>query len=481
MRLLSDEQLTRLATGGDRRAFAAIYERHHQGLYRYCCSILRSPDDAHDALQSTWLAAVRGLQGERREISLKAWLYRVAHNESISLARRRRPQDELADDADLPAAEQPDTRDALGQLISDLRVLPERQRTAIVLRELSGLSYEEIGASLEISAAAATQTVYAARKGLHELRDGRELHCDAVQRSISLNDRRVMRARKLRAHLRVCADCREFDRALTRRPAELAMLVPPLPATAAAAILRDVLSAGAVGAAPITAAGAGTAGVLGSSAAIKAAIAASAVALGSGASLVATYAHRAPARSAPPSAAQTALGAADSSAAAARPNTARPPAAARPPRPQRQSAPPPRGTDDAPTDAPRSAQQAPVGARTGTSFGEPREVEPTATSSPLSSTTTRPPDVSSGTREQPLRTDAAYPGGSTQQRQPESNVGGPTQQLPAATGQPPTAAPTAAPTSAPTSAPPAAPTATSTGQPSTSPSPGPSSYPSAGR
>src|ERR687886_523156 len=85
LRVLGDRQLGRLASKGDPRAFAAIYERHHQDLYRYCRSITGNAEDASDALQSTMAAALRALPGERRQIALRPWLFRIAHNESISI------------------------------------------------------------------------------------------------------------------------------------------------------------------------------------------------------------------------------------------------------------------------------------------------------------------------------------------------------------------------------------------------------------
>src|SRR5882757_2846952 len=84
LRVLPDEQLARLAAKGDARAFALIYERHHQELFRYCRSITRNSEDAADALQSTMAAALRSLPGDDREIALRPWLFRVAHNESIA-------------------------------------------------------------------------------------------------------------------------------------------------------------------------------------------------------------------------------------------------------------------------------------------------------------------------------------------------------------------------------------------------------------
>src|SRR5258708_1305423 len=94
----------RRAAGGDREAFAAIFRRHQQDLYRYCRAIPGDPDDAQDALQNTMVKALQALPGERREIALKPWLYRIAHNEAIELRRRARPTEPLADVALPPTA-----------------------------------------------------------------------------------------------------------------------------------------------------------------------------------------------------------------------------------------------------------------------------------------------------------------------------------------------------------------------------------------
>lgn len=92
-RLLSDERLARLAASGDERAFEQIFVRHENELYRYCRAMLTQHEDAQDALQATMTSALRSLPGEKREIKLKPWLYRVAHNEAISILRRRKIAD----------------------------------------------------------------------------------------------------------------------------------------------------------------------------------------------------------------------------------------------------------------------------------------------------------------------------------------------------------------------------------------------------
>src|SRR3954467_10112923 len=133
LRLRTEGALRSRAARGDAAAFAAVYERHHQALYRYCRSILRHDEDAQDALQSTMTRAFAALQNEQRDYELRPWLFRIAHNEAISILRRRRETAELGE---LPgdAAEteaRVSEREQLRVLRMDLADLPERQRAAL--------------------------------------------------------------------------------------------------------------------------------------------------------------------------------------------------------------------------------------------------------------------------------------------------------------------------------------------------------------
>jgi RNA polymerase sigma factor (sigma-70 family) len=258
-----DETLSRAASGGDERALAKIFRTYHQPLYRYCLSILGSPQDAEDALQETMVKALRALPGEKREIALKPWLYRIAHNESIDLLRRRRESVSFEEGEAAPTAglaEQVETRQRLRQLIADLSLLPERQRGAILMREAAGLEFDEIAVALETTPAVARQTLYEARVGLREMDAGRDMDCAAVTATLSDGDRRVFRRRDIRAHLRGCDDCRRFAEEIDSRRSDLAA-ISPLPAVAAAAILHGLLGSGtAAGAAAAGGTGAGGAG-----------------------------------------------------------------------------------------------------------------------------------------------------------------------------------------------------------------------------
>jgi RNA polymerase sigma factor (sigma-70 family) len=240
----SDERLAARAAKGDQRAFEQIYERYHQDLYRFCLAMVGNPQDAQDALQNTMVKVLRGLPGERRTITLKPWLYRIARNEAVEILRRRRDSVEL-EPQQIPVAavtETAESRDRLRTLLGDLEQLPERQRAALVLRELSGLDFEQIGASFGTSAAVARQTLYEARLSLRQLEAGREMRCDEVMRELSDADGRVTRRREIRAHLRNCPDCRAFRDEIGRRHEDLAALAP-LPIAASAGLLHSVLGA----------------------------------------------------------------------------------------------------------------------------------------------------------------------------------------------------------------------------------------------
>jgi RNA polymerase sigma factor (sigma-70 family) len=273
-RLLSDERLTRRAVGGDERAFAAIFRRYHQPLYRFCLAIVGNPEDAQDVLQNTMMKVLRALPGEERKIELKPWLYRIAHNESIDLLRRRRETSELDVEQVAPGyglSGDVATRERLRGLIADLRELPERQREVLVMRELSGFDFEEIGVALETTAAVARQTLYEARQSLRQMEEGREMSCDAVARALSDGDGRVTRRRDVRAHLRSCAGCREFRDEIGRRQQDLAALAP-LPAVAAAGMLQGLIGGGsqaATGGSLAAALGGGAAKTIATSAAVK--------------------------------------------------------------------------------------------------------------------------------------------------------------------------------------------------------------------
>ena len=244
---LGDERLAHLVMTGRQRAFAVLYERYHQQLYRYCRSMLRNDVDAQDALQSTFALALAALQEGKRNAPFRPWLFRIAHNESISLIRRRRDAGEVSESMLAPvasASEEAADRERLTMLMGDLAQLPERQRAALVMRELGGLSHADIAVALSTTVTAAKQAIFDARSALLEFAEGRALACDEVRRTISERDGRVLRGRRMRSHLRGCSSCAAFAAGIRERRSDLQALAPALPPAASAALLARLGASG---------------------------------------------------------------------------------------------------------------------------------------------------------------------------------------------------------------------------------------------
>src|SRR4051794_21711647 len=154
----SDERLVELSTHGNERAFEALVERYRAPLLRYCNKLLPN-SRAEDAVQQAFLNAHTAIvAGEvDDELNFRPWLYRIAHNASLNLLRQNGwNYDQL--DEDFDGVMRPDQaveqRERLRVVVSAIQELPERQREALVLRELEGRSYESVAAELGVSGGA---------------------------------------------------------------------------------------------------------------------------------------------------------------------------------------------------------------------------------------------------------------------------------------------------------------------------------------
>ena len=211
-----DARLARRAAAGDERAFAAIYRRYHQDLYRYCLALLRDREDAEDALQATMVKALRALPGERAKIELKPWLFRIAHNEAISLVRRRRPTDEI--DPELPESgtSRNSARSRASSCASWSRIWTTCRSDSAGAAGDARAERARLRADRRARSRRARRPPSrpSTRRGsaLQEMSEGRELECGRVREAISAGDRRVLRGRRIRAHLRTCQGCRSSRR-----------------------------------------------------------------------------------------------------------------------------------------------------------------------------------------------------------------------------------------------------------------------------
>ena len=164
----SDERLVDLTRAGSDPAFEAIVERYRRPLMRYVSRIL-PPERAEDVVQQTFVKAYEAMLRGSAELNLRPWLYRIAHNTALN-ALRDKALGHAELDERIDGVERPDQafERSLGlrELVVAVQALPERQRSAILLRELEGRSYEEIATSLGVTDGAVRQLLNRARNTL---------------------------------------------------------------------------------------------------------------------------------------------------------------------------------------------------------------------------------------------------------------------------------------------------------------------------
>src|SRR3954468_9951458 len=279
----SDERLVGIATDGDERAFEVLYERHSPAILRYCRSLLRSTQEAEDVKQEVFVLAISALRRGAQPDAFRPWLYRIAHNACMSHLRMRRPV-LVADNGVLvgpAAAAEPvqHHREELRQLLDDIGKLPDVQGGALLLREMDGFSYEQVGEVLGLPLSTVRASIFRARRTLQGLAEARDADCEVIQSELpEPAARRGRRGRHITSHLTVCSSCRDFRDGLRRRAPILGGAAPVSPIGPGGLLLalKGKLLGGAAGggAGTAVATASGSAGV-----AKIAAVAASSIAL----------------------------------------------------------------------------------------------------------------------------------------------------------------------------------------------------------
>ncbi len=298
LRLRSDQQLIGLFRGGNDDAFRVIHDRYRTRLLAYIRQMLaRSNPDAEDVLQDVFVRAYGGLRANGRELSLRPWLYRIAHNRCVD--ELRRPPAPAPDPVEVaPAATsdpvlESEKRESLRRLIIDIRRLPDQQRSALLMREMSGMAYTEVAGVLGLSVPAVKSLLVRARVGLAAAVAARDAACHEIRSELAEAHERGVRPSGLaRRHLRDCSGCREYRtelRGVSRQLAALTPVVGPLAVLArligAGSGAGGGAAAGGTGSGVLAAGGAASAGatVFGAAATHVAAVVAAAVVTAGGA------------------------------------------------------------------------------------------------------------------------------------------------------------------------------------------------------
>lgn len=173
----SDVELLGRARRGDDAAFCRLVDRHAERLYATAVAVLGNEADAEDMVQETFVGALQGLRGFRGEASVKWWLTRILLNRIAKLRRWRRLRRTRPLDTVVGGPGEAVDGGATGQAQVDIRLdvaatlagLSEEHRTVIVLREMRGMSYNEIAETLGVARGTVESRLFRARRKLREL------------------------------------------------------------------------------------------------------------------------------------------------------------------------------------------------------------------------------------------------------------------------------------------------------------------------
>ena len=234
LRIRSDEQLVSGFRAGSEEAFRVIHDRYRARMLAYARQMLGgSCEDPEDAVQEIFVRAYAGLRASNRDLALRAWLYRIAHNRCIDQLRRPHPPTLEAMEATNPPMHDPVTkaeqREELRRLIADVQRLPEQQRSALLMRELAGMTYSDVAGALGVSVPAVKSLLVRARVGLAQASEARDASCAEIREDLILaHDRGVRTSGLARRHMRDCQSCRQFRSEVRGVSRQLAALAPTL-------------------------------------------------------------------------------------------------------------------------------------------------------------------------------------------------------------------------------------------------------------
>lgn len=176
-----DQQLVQRVQAGDKKAFDLLVQKYQHKLVKMISRYVTDPSEAQDVAQETFIKAYRALPNFRGDSSFYTWIYRIgantAKNHLVAQGRRPPGSDVDAQDAEQYAADsllrEMDTPEGLAQreeiertVFSAIEALPDDLRTAITLRELDGLSYEEIAQAMECPVGTVRSRIFRAREAI---------------------------------------------------------------------------------------------------------------------------------------------------------------------------------------------------------------------------------------------------------------------------------------------------------------------------
>src|SRR5215211_1947134 len=228
----TDHQLVAAVRAGDDRAFERLYERYHRRIAAYIYGMVNDYARAEDIAQDVFMSALRRMRETERPIAFKPWIYEIAKNACIDQFRRARRAEEVSYDAEegLAAADYGrlvttgptpdvavDQKMSLDHLCGAFGGLSETHHEILVMRELEGLSYREIGERLGMSRPSVESTLFRARRRLTEeyselISGERCRRIQAIIASAATGTLGTRDQRRMARHVSYCQPCRRQAR-----------------------------------------------------------------------------------------------------------------------------------------------------------------------------------------------------------------------------------------------------------------------------
>lgn len=267
LRFQDDSNLVVLVRRGHQHAFDMLVERYQSRLLGFCRQMLGSTEDAEDVLQEVFVAAYNAMIADEREIAVRPWLYRIARNRCLN--HLRRPTADGVDTMDtmphmngVTTLERVQDREEFRSLLEDVSHLPETQRSALLLREIDAMSYEEIAQAMDTTVPGVKSLLVRARIALAESTQSRQLTCDEVRLQLAEAAEGLAKLDgPARRHVKRCDPCLDFRKQLNKDSKVLAALFPAGPLIALKGLIvgkvTGLIGGGGAGAGAGSAGGAG--------------------------------------------------------------------------------------------------------------------------------------------------------------------------------------------------------------------------------
>lgn len=231
LRIQSDDRLVALVRSGNVAAFENLFERYSSRLLAFCRHMLRSQEDAEDVLQEVFASAYNAMRADDRKIQVRPWLYRISRNRCLN--HLRRPVHEGQDKIDARSDGKGTTDDRVQNraifrsLVADVGELPESQRSALLLREIDALSYDQIALAMETTVPSVKSLLVRARVSLAEAAEAREMTCDEVREELGEVAEGLKKTTPpVRRHVRQCEQCAKFKQKLKKSTHDMHALYP---------------------------------------------------------------------------------------------------------------------------------------------------------------------------------------------------------------------------------------------------------------